>query len=100
MSDTVQFPTAHMSEKARTIQNQTASLAEETSSHIQQMQQHHESLPTSMQGPFGDFISGIQQRMSKGLDVRTHISKLLGDAANASGSTDTDIASGFKGFTD
>lgn len=100
MSDTVQFPITQMSEKARTMHNETSNLAGDTSSHIQQMQQHHSSLPSSMQGPFGDFIDGVQQRMSNGLNMRTQISKLLGDASNAADGTDTNIASGFTGFTD
>lgn len=73
MSDTVQFPLAQMGEKARTMQNQTTSLTEETSSHIQQLQQHHSNLPTSMQGSFGDFISGMQQRLSKLIETKYHI---------------------------
>jgi hypothetical protein len=100
MSDTVQLPIAHMSEKARTLQNQADNLAAETSSHVQQMQEYHSSLPGSMQSTFGDFISGVQQRLSNGLKVHAQISKLLSDAANASESTDADLASSFKGFTD
>jgi len=38
--------------------------------------------------------------MARGLDVRTQLGKLLSDAAQASGKTDTNIAGSFKGFTD
>ncbi|HEU5227767.1 MAG TPA: hypothetical protein VFU49_08135 [Ktedonobacteraceae bacterium] len=98
MSDVLQFPTTHMSEKARVIHNETSNLTDQTLSHIQQIQQHHASLPGSMQGPFGDFISILQQHMSNGQSLREQIGTLLGNAAHAASGTDGSIADSFTGF--
>ena len=96
MSDEMQFPLEHMREKAQALHKDTASLVEITSTHVQQMQEHHTSLPSSMQGSFGDFISTMQKHLNNGLDLRQQMSTLLASAANVAEESDGGIAKGFQ----
>ncbi len=99
MGDNTQYPTDVMRAKAQNILSDNTTLAEITHSHIQQMQANHDSLPTSMQGPFRDFVSTMQQHLSNGIDLHQRIGSLLQEAANAADGTDANIASGFKPST-
>jgi hypothetical protein len=96
MSDMMQLPTDLMKAKAQNILSDNSSLADITHTYMQQIQQHHESLPTAMQGPFQDFISTMQQHLSTGLDLHQKIGTLLGQAADAGVNTDANIAQGYQ----
>ena len=96
MDDTLQFPTDVMRTKSQNILKDNTILADITHTHIQQMQQHHDNLPTSMQAPFRDFVSTMQQHLSKGTDLHQRIGTLLQQAAEAAEGTDTNISQGFE----
>ena len=96
MSDDIQLPTSMMRTKAQNILSDNTALADVTHTQIQQMQAHHDSLPTSMQAPFRDFVSTMQQHLSNGIDLHQHIGTLLQQAASAAEGTDTNIAQGFE----
>jgi uncharacterized protein YukE len=96
MSENFQYPVERMREQAQTLQYATASLTDETYSRIHAMQQQQASLPASMQGAFGDFISLMQKHLSNGLTLREHISQSLSEAAGVMQQADTTIAQGFK----
>jgi two-component sensor histidine kinase len=96
MSENFQYPLERMRQQAQTMQSETASLADETHARIQTIQQLHASMPASMQGAFGDFISLMQQHLSNGLTLREHISQSLTEAASVMQDADTTIAQGFK----
>jgi uncharacterized protein YukE len=98
MSETFQYPVERMRKQAQTLQHATASLADETSTHLHAMQQQQASLPASMQSAFGDFISLMHQHLSNGFTLRDHISQSLSEAASVMQQTDTTVAQGFKRF--
>lgn len=96
MSDIIQLPTDLMKAKSQSVLNDNSSLTDITHTYIQQMKQHHDSLPTAMQGPFRDFVSTMEQHLSTGLDLHQQMGKLLGQAADAGVTTDTNIAQGYQ----
>jgi uncharacterized protein YukE len=96
MGDTIQFPTDVMRTKAQNIFSDNTMLTDIIHTHIQQMQQHHDSLPTSMQAPFRDFVSTMQQHLSNGTDLHQHIGILLQQAAEAAEGTDANNSKGFE----
>lgn len=96
MSDEIQFPTDVMRTKAQNIFSDNTALADMIHTHIQQMQQDHDSLPTAMQAPFRDFVSTMQEHLSKGTDLHQHIGTLLQQAANAADGTDANVTKGFE----
>lgn len=94
--DIMQLPTEVMKARAQNILGDNTALTDLTHTYIQQMQQHQDGLPTAMQGSFQEFISTMQQHLTTGLDVHQQIGRLLGEAADASVSTDSTIAQGFQ----
>jgi hypothetical protein len=94
-NDVLQLPTDFMRTKAQNILGDNTSLTDITNTYIQQMRQHHESLPIAMQSPFQEFISTMQEHLSTGLGVHQQIGKLLHQAADAGNETDRGISQGF-----
>lgn len=99
MSDTMQLPTAMMRAKAQNILSDNTNLTDIVQTHIQQMQQQHDSLPVSMQAPFRDFVSTMQQHLSNGVDLHQHIGKLLTQAASVSEGTENVITQAYNPTT-
>lgn len=96
MSDVIQLPTDLMKAKAQNILSDNSSLADTIHTYMQQIQQYHGSLPTTMQGGLQDFISTMQQHLSTGLNLHQQIGTLLGQAADGGVTTDANIARGYQ----